>query len=139
MTVFLDTAVFMYAAGAAHPLRAQCQAIVTAAGRGDLDATTSAEVVQEVLHRFSGTERAADGARLARSILTAFRPVLALDQAVATRTVALSERYPAATARDLVHVAACLEHRIARVVTPDRDFDAYDEVTRIDPEVALDG
>jgi predicted nucleic acid-binding protein len=45
----------------------------------------------------------------------------------------LVARYPRLTARDLVHVATCLEEGIAEIVTPDRSFDVVAEIRRIDP------
>jgi predicted nucleic acid-binding protein len=42
-------------------------------------------------------------------------------------------RYPTLHARDAVHVATCETHAIARLVSPDVDFDVVDGLTRIDP------
>ena len=58
MTVFVDTAVIMYAAGRPHPLRDPCRAIIERVAAGRLDGVTSAEVIQEVLHRFAATPQA---------------------------------------------------------------------------------
>jgi predicted nucleic acid-binding protein len=45
----------------------------------------------------------------------------------------LIRRYPSLSARDLVHVATCMEERIETIVSSDRGFDAVTEVTRLDP------
>ncbi len=45
MTAFLDTNVFLYAAGADHPLRDPCQRILHRVAAGELAATTSSKVV----------------------------------------------------------------------------------------------
>lgn len=136
MTVFLDTAVFMYAAGSEHPLRESCRHVLRTARSGALDAVTSAEVVQEILHRFTATKRHADGVRLARSTLSMFRPVLSLDHEVMARTCELAQRHPSARARDLVHVATCLVHGLEAIVSPDEDFDRIGEVPRVPPAAA---
>ncbi len=133
MTVFLDTAVLMYAAGAEHSLREPCRDILRRVRSGVLPAVTSAEVVQEILHRFTGSARHDDGVRLARATLGMFGPVLSLDHAVLRRTCDLAGDHPGARARDLVHVATCLIHEIEAIVSPDTDFDAIGEVTRIAP------
>ena len=39
-------------------------------------------------------------------------------------------------ARDLVHVATCLEEGIADIVSPDRGFDTVPWIRRIDPTSA---
>lgn len=133
MTVFLDTAVFMYAAGAEHPLREDCRDVLRRARAGSLDAAISAEVIQEILHRFTGTRRHDDGIRLARSALSLFRPVLAIDHDIMARTSELAQRHAGARARDLVHVATCLAHDLEAIVSPDEDFDRIDEVRRLAP------
>ncbi|CAN5156341.1 type II toxin-antitoxin system VapC family toxin [soil metagenome] len=133
MTLFVDTAVFMYAAGSEHPFREGCRDVLRKAQDGSLQAVTSAEVIQEILHRFTGTPRHNDGVLLARSTLSLFRPVLSVDHHVMTRSCELAERHPTARARDLVHVATCLLHDLTAIISPDRDFDRIAEVRRIDP------
>lgn len=133
MTVFIDSAVLMYAAGAQHPLREPCRDVLRRARSGALSAVTSAEVVQEILHRFTGSARHGDGVRLARATLGMFRPVLSVDHAVLRRTCDLAGDHPGARARDLVHVATCLIHEIEAIVSPDIDFDAIGEMRRIAP------
>lgn len=65
MTFFIDTAVIMFAAGADHPLREPCQAVLRLHADQRIGAVTSAEVVQETLHRFSRGDRAV-GDRMGR-------------------------------------------------------------------------
>lgn len=137
MTVFLDTAVFMYAGGRDHPLRSPCQAILERVATGALDATTSAEVVQEILHRFVAIRRPDVGVAMARDVLDAFEPVLPITNGVVRRMPHLVERYPSLAARDLIHVATCLEEGIGTIVSPDRGFDEVREIRRLAPtEVA---
>jgi uncharacterized protein len=133
VTLFLDTAVFMYAGGAHHPLRQPCQALLRRVAAGEFDAVTSAEVVQEILHRFVAIRRVATGVAVARDVLEAFSPVLPVSHAVIRRVPDLVERYPALTARDLVHVATCLEEGIGTIVSPDAGLDAVTELRRLDP------
>lgn len=127
----------MYAAGGSHPLKSPCVAIVARVADGTLEATVSAEVVQEILHRYSAIGRTEQGLTVARDVLKAFRPVLAITDAAIRRLPALVERYPRLTPRDLLHVATCIEAGIDSIVTPDRGFDAVNEIRRLDPlEVA---
>lgn len=136
MTVFIDSAVLMYAAGAPHELREPSVRIVRLVRDGMLQAVISAEVVQEILHRFVAIRRPEVGARIARDALDLFAPVLPITHAVMDRMPELIARYPSLTARDLVHVATCLEHGIGAVVSPDRGLDAVREVRRIPLEDA---
>lgn len=124
----------MYAGGADHPLRAPCLEILDLVAAGRLDAVTSAEVVQEIFHRFARSPRAAEGAELARATLDLFSPVLPITHGVVARMPDLARRYPRHSARDLIHVATCLTQGIEWIVSPDADFDRIREVRRIPPE-----
>jgi len=134
VTVFLDAAVFMYAIGEEHPLRDPCQRVLRHAAEQRIDAVTSAEVVQEVLHRYLAVGRPDIAIGAARGILTAFGPVMPVTHEVMSRVADLAGRHsPTLSARDLVHVATCIEHGIDEIVTTDRGFDQVEGLTRIDP------
>ena len=133
MTLFLDTAIFMYAGGAEHPLRVPCGAILRQIDEGSLDATTSVEVVQEILHRFLAVRRPEVGTAMARQVLDAFAPFLPMTHGLMRRVPSLVEAYPALSARDAVHVATCIGEGIDTIVSPDRGFDQVREIRRLDP------
>ena len=133
MTVFIDTAVPMYAAGGNHPLRQPCARILQLVRNGDLDAVTSAEVVQEISHRFISIRQPRLATRLMADVLDLFAPVIPVTHALMRRLPALVEQYPSLASRDLVHVATCLHEGIVEIVTPDRAFDQVRELRRIDP------
>ena len=133
MTTFLDTSIFMYAGGGEHPLRAPCRAILQRAKDREIDATTSAEVVQEIVHRYLSINRPATAAAMARELLAVFRPVLSVTDHVVRRLPDLAERYPTLAARDLIHVATCLEEGIETIISPDTGFDLVSEINRLDP------
>ena len=133
MTVFVDTAVIMYAVGTAHPLKAASAEILRRVASGAMHGVTSAEVIQEIVHRFVHAGRPERAAEVAGHALAVFSPVVPVSHAVVERLPGLLDRYPNAAARDLLHVATCLEERIGTIVTPDRDFDGISELRRADP------
>lgn len=133
MTVFIDAAVLMYAAGTQHPLQAPCRRIVEAVGSRSIDAVTSAEVIQEMVHRYTAIGRRAEGAELASRSLDLFAPVLPITHALMRRVPDLVGRYPGLAARDVIHVATCLHEGITEIVSTDRAFDTVAEIRRIDP------
>lgn len=133
MTAFVDTAVMMYAAGTAHPLRDACRSLMTKILTGEIEGVTSVEVVQEVLHRYRSIGQPGIGRTLAIDTLDTFAPVLPITHAVMRRVPDLAARYPRLQARDLVHVATCIHEGITEIISPDRGFDDVAEVKRIDP------
>jgi len=136
VTVFLDTAIIMYAAGAQHPHKQPCADILSRVGAGELNAVISAEVIQELAHRFVHAGKSSRASELTRNALDLFAPVIPITQSVVARLPGLIDRYRALEARDLIHVATCLEERIEVIVSPDRAFDAVHELKRIDPSDA---
>lgn len=123
----------MYASGADHPLRSPCLRFLELAVEGRVEAVTSAEVIQEILHRFTAIRLPDVGATMAEETLDLFAPVLPVTHAVMRRMPELVRRYPSLAARDLVHVATCREQGIDAIVSPDRGFDSVTEITRLDP------
>jgi predicted nucleic acid-binding protein len=133
VTVFIDTAVIMYAAGAEHPLREPSRRVLSRIGTGELDGVISVEVIQEILHRFSSIRRRDVGEAQARDAMDFFAPVLPITHALMRRVPDLAARYPSLAARDLIHVATCVHEGITEIISPDRGFDGVAEVRRIDP------
>lgn len=93
----------------------------------------SAEVIQEILHRFISIRRPDMGRAQAIEALDIFAPVLPMTHALMRRVPELATRYPSLDARDLVHVATCLHEGITEIISPDRAFDQVRELRRIDP------
>ncbi len=133
MTVFVDTAVVMHAAGGEHPLRDPCRRIIDGISDGSVDGVTSAEVIQEIIHRFLSIRRPEDGATLAERTQDLMAPVLPITHVLMRRVPELARRYPTLDARDLVHVATCIHEGITEIISPDRGFDQVAELRRIDP------
>lgn len=133
MTLFIDTAVVMYAAGGEHAMREACIRVMDRVSAGSLPATTSVEVVQEILHRYLSVRRPELAGRVARQTMDIFAPVLPVSHALMRRVPDLAARYPSLAARDLVHVATCVHEGITEIVSPDRAFDQVAEVRRLDP------
>ncbi len=133
MTVFVDTAVIMYAAGSSHPLRDPSRRILAMVGSGAVTGVTSTEVVQEIAHRFMSIARRDIAEQLTASTLDLFAPVIPISHAVVRRLPDLIARYPGLSARDLIHVATCQQEGIADIVSPDRGFDLVAGLRRLDP------
>lgn len=123
----------MYAGGGPHPLRDPCSQVLDLVRNGQLRAVTSVEVVQEILHRFLSVGRPDMAGGMAIATLELFDPVLPVTHEVMHRVPALVGRYPGLSARDLVHVATCINAGIDAIISPDTGFDGVAEVRRIAP------
>lgn len=138
MKCFLDTNIFMYAAGQEHPLKAPCVGILRRVASEELEAVTSTEVLQEILYRYGAVGETQRGLRLARLAVDqvggAVLPVTLRDM---QRAFELVERHGnAIAARDAVHAATMLNNGLTRLLSTDTHFDAIAGITRVDPREA---
>ncbi len=133
--VFLDTNIFMYAAGAQHLYKKACVQILSDVEAGLLEAALNVEVLQELLYRYSHINLADKGIQLCRRILhypLRIWPVTAADARLA---IDLLDSYHnrGLKPRDAIHAATMRNNGVFRILSADRDFDRLDFVTRIDP------
>jgi predicted nucleic acid-binding protein len=134
---FIDANVPMYAAGAQHPLREPCLAILRAIAGGELAAITDVEVCQEILHRYTALgerEQALHVARLFTKLVPEILPITKEDLLL---SLEMHERYPSLQARDSLHTAVMLNNDVQFIISADRHFDEVAEIERIDPGVPV--
>jgi predicted nucleic acid-binding protein len=135
---FLDTNIFMYAAGREHPLKGPCVAILRRVALEELEALTSAEVLQEILYRYSAIGERERGLHLARlAVDQVGGEVLPVTLADMHRAFDLVARYGTTiTSRDAVHAATTLNYGLKHIISVDSHFDVIEGITRVDPRRA---
>ena len=134
MTTFLDTNIFLYAAGGDHPLRQPCRQILRRVVEADFNATTSSEVVQEILYVLARRGLRTQALALARNILAVFPALLEVGADEMSSACDLLESMPELPPRDAVHAATMLTHGITVIITADTHFDQLTQVNRIAPD-----
>jgi hypothetical protein len=130
---FLDTNIFLYAAGASHPLGEACAGVLRRVADGTLDATISSEVIQEVLYVLIRRGRRGDALKLASDLASLFPDLLAVTRDDVAGACELLRRYPQLSVRDAVHVGTMLQNGLRTIVSVDSDFDQVSEIRRVDP------
>ena len=128
--IFVDANVFMYFVGHDHPLRDEARAFFHRSRERDATLVTSAEVLQEILHRYlrQGRHRVAGAAfELVEATASDIWPVEQDDVSLAR---SLAHRYPGLEARDLVHLACCIRRKARDLFTFDRSMAAAWEAQR---------
>ncbi|MEZ5402516.1 MAG: type II toxin-antitoxin system VapC family toxin [Bryobacteraceae bacterium] len=130
----MDANVLMYAAGTDHPHKGPSLVFLERVADGSVDAAIDAEVLQEILHRYSALKRWQDGRRvyeLARRLFPVVQPVTA---EVLDRAKTLVDADPGLSARDAVHAAVVLVYKAESICSFDKDFDRVAGCRRIIPE-----
>ncbi len=121
----------MYAAGREHPNRAPAIRFLEQTRRGDVEACTSTEVLQEILYRYSSLKRL----DLARSVYDLFVEVcpviLGVTLADTDRSRDLVCGGTAVSVRDAFHAAVMINHGIEWIATFDSGFDDIGGIRRI--------
>lgn len=131
MTVFIDSNIPMYVAGAPHPNRAPALRLLRQVRAGEIDGCTSTEVLQEILYRYAGLGRRDLAGRVYDLFVEACPAVLPVALADTDRARTLVEAHQRLSARDAIHAAVMLNHGIQRIATFDRGFDAIPGIDRL--------
>jgi predicted nucleic acid-binding protein len=119
----------MLLVGAPHGNRDRLETFLR--GQAGEDFVTSAEVYQEVIHRYVAIDRRlaiADCFALLDDLVQEVYPITRADVQQA-RTVA--ERQHRLSGRDCLHLAVMERHSITRILTFDEGFDLWPGVTRL--------
>lgn len=132
--ILIDANVPIYVFGRPHRLQGPCREVLRLAGERPDYFLTSAEVLQELLHRYVSIRQWPEG-RLATTdfanLMSERIEPLLVDDVIAAGELAL--RYPTLSARDLVHVAVAMRAGASHIVSADTAFDVVEEVARLDP------
>ena len=118
----------MYLVGAPHPNRDRVERFLRE--RPGENYVTSAEVYQEILHRYVAIGRRSailDAFRLLDQLAATVFPIDRTDVETASRLIG---EFPARSAREGLHLAVMHAHRIDRVLTFDEAFSSAG-VTRL--------
>jgi uncharacterized protein len=131
VTVFIDSNIPMYVAGRHHPHREPALRFLSRVCSGDVDACTSAEVLQEILYRYAGLRRldlATEVYELFVQLCPVIHPVTLADT---DRAKALLGGGSGLGVRDAIHVAVMLNHEVTTIATFDAAFDRVPGVKRL--------
>ncbi len=131
--VFLDANVFIYAMGADETRRAACANLLLKVARAEIAATTSAEVIQEVLHVVGRRRGGAAAASAAESALGICEEVLPVTADNMRRAAKLLRLHGGLSVRDAVQAAVMRGAGLHRIVSADRGFDDIAGLVRVDP------
>ena len=129
--IFVDSNIPIYLIGAAHPHKTEAQVILERLIAGGERLVTDAEVLQEILHRYTAIEkREAIGPAL-QVTLGVVDEVFPIEKAEVMRAGEIVQNRALLSARDAVHIAVMERHNIRSILSFDRDFDRWPGLQRI--------
>jgi predicted nucleic acid-binding protein len=100
---------------------------------GAVEAVLDAEVLQEILHRYRSIGRWEDGREVYDRARRIFPVVLPVTAELLDRARVLLDEHRTLMARDALHAAFVLEHRLAGICSFDADLDVISGLIRHEP------
>jgi predicted nucleic acid-binding protein len=132
--IVLDTTVLVYAKGAEHPLRAPSRRLIAAVTDGELQATTTAEAIQEFVHVRARRRGRPDAVSLGNDYCELLSPLLIVTTEHLRRGLSIYERSQQIGAFDAVLAAAALSAGAQALVSADTAFSAIEKLPHFLPD-----
>ena len=129
--IFVDSNIPMYLIGAAHPHKTEAQLMLERLAAAGQRLATDAEVLQEILHRYTAIDRREAIGRALEATLEIVDDVFAIEKADVLRAAEICENRASLSARDAVHIAVMERHGIGSILSFDADFDRWPGLKRI--------
>ena len=129
--IFVDSNVPMYLVGSPHPNKIAVEQTLAALITRREKLVTDAEVLQEILHRYTAIGRL-DAIQPAFDALSGLvDAIFSIESETVQRakTILLGKYH--LSARDAIHLAAMAQHGVQRILSFDQGFDRYPNVRRI--------
>ncbi|MFZ0834409.1 MAG: type II toxin-antitoxin system VapC family toxin [Mycobacterium sp.] len=134
--IVLDTTVLVYAKGADHPLRDPCRDLVAAIADERINATTTAEVIQEFVHVRARRRERSDAAALGRDYAELLSPLLTITRDDLYRGLMLFETSRGLGAFDAVLATAAATAGASALVSADTAFARLPGISHVIPDAA---
>jgi predicted nucleic acid-binding protein len=129
--IFVDSNIPMYLIGAAHPHKAEAQVILERLIAAGQRLVTDAEVLQEILHRYTAIEKREAIRPALQVTLDIVDEVFPIEKAEVLRAGEIAQNRALMSARDAVHIAVMERHGIRSILSFDGDFDRWPGLQRI--------
>ena len=128
--IFVDSNVPMYLVGAAHPHKQDARQLLETAVAAGERLVTSAEVLQEILHRYVAIDRRDAIQPAFDALLGVVDEVISIELADVERARSLVLGITNLSARDALHAAVMVREEIDRIMTFDAAFDTIPGISR---------
>ena len=129
--IFIDSNVPMYLVGSDHPHKVDSQRLLERCVADDERLVTDAEVLQEILHRYTAIDRLEAIPPAFQAILGVVDEVFAVELPDVERAKDILLSMQRLSARDAVHLAIMERKQVETILSFDSGFDDYPGITRL--------
>lgn len=128
--IFVDSNIPMYLVGAAHPNKTAAQILLESLIAKGERLVTDAEVLQEILHRYTAINRRDAIDPAIQLTLSVVDEVFAVERAEVLRASEIAQSRTALSARDALHIAIMERQRVRSILSFDEAFDHWPGLRR---------
>lgn len=129
--IFIDSNIPMYLVGVAHPHKVDSQRLLERAIAAGERLVTSAEVLQEILHRYVAVERRDAIQPALDAVLGVVDEVFPIERADVEQAKRVLDGTPTLSARDALHIAVMRRREVRRIMSFDSGFDGVPGIERM--------
>jgi uncharacterized protein len=129
--IFVDSNIPMYLIGAAHAHKTDAQIVLERLIAGGQRFVTDAEVLQEILHRYTAIDRREAIGPALQVTLDIVDDVLPVEKREVLRAAEILQNRARLSARDALHIAVMERYGIRSILSFDADFDGWPGLQRI--------
>lgn len=129
--IFIDANIPMYLVGGAHPNREAARRAVEEVVAAGESLCSDAEVLQQILHRYTATRRTDSIDPAFGALLGVIDVVYPIERADVERARRLLKTTPKLTARDAIHIAVMQGRDVGRILSFDAGFDGIPGIVRL--------
>jgi uncharacterized protein len=129
--IFIDSNIPMYLVGAAHAHKVGAQRLLERSIAAGERLVTSAEVLQEILHRYVAVDRRDAIQPALDVVLGVVDEVFPIERVDVEQAKRVLDGMPGLSARDALHVAVMRRREVNRIMSFDSGFDAVPGIERL--------
>ncbi len=129
--IFIDSNIPMYLIGADHPRKTEAQILIERLVAGGERMVTDAEVLQEILHRYSAIRRLDAVTPALQLVLAIVDEVFPVEKSDVLRAGEIVQMPTGLSARDAVHLAVMERREVGAIFSFDTGFDRWPGVRRV--------
>lgn len=129
--ILIDSNIPMYLVGAPHPHKSDAQRLLERAVVDGERLATDAEVLQEILHRYTAIARRDAIQPAFDALLGVVDEVYPIELPDVERAKTILYGHARLSARDAIHLGVMDRHGVDRIMSFDTGFDRYPGVTRV--------
>lgn len=129
--ILIDSNIPMYLVGAPHPRKTETQILLERLVAAGERMATDAEVLQEILHRYTAIGRRESIAPAIQLTLDIVDEIYPIEKADVLRASEIVQGRLALAARDAIHIAIMERHGIRSILSFDSDFDQWPGLQRV--------